>query len=151
MKGVAPNGSMLASNILLIIELPAIEAARPARSPTDKPNNECFSILRTQQNSFPDPSRVNVLSVITWTYVIWSYQDRWCVCWVQAGSPCLWWRVWWKTSHRTACCDWYVFPVVSMVTWPLQTHKENKTWDHMYNRLIHYSTSKSTVNICFQI
>lgn len=36
MKGVAPNGSMLASNILLIIELPAIEAARPARSPKDQ-------------------------------------------------------------------------------------------------------------------
>lgn len=33
MKGVAPNGSMLASNILLMIELPAMEAARPARKP----------------------------------------------------------------------------------------------------------------------
>lgn len=33
MKGVAPNGSMLASNILLMMELPAIEAASPARKP----------------------------------------------------------------------------------------------------------------------
>lgn len=33
MKGVAPNGSMLASSILLIMELPAIEAARPALKP----------------------------------------------------------------------------------------------------------------------
>lgn len=33
MNGVAPNGSMFASNILLIIELPAIEAARPALKP----------------------------------------------------------------------------------------------------------------------
>jgi len=32
-NGVAPNGSMFASNILLIIELPAIEAARPALKP----------------------------------------------------------------------------------------------------------------------
>lgn len=34
MKGVAPKGSMLASSILLMMELPAIEAARPARKPT---------------------------------------------------------------------------------------------------------------------
>ena len=33
MKGVAPKGSMLASSILLMMELPAIEAARPARKP----------------------------------------------------------------------------------------------------------------------
>lgn len=33
MNGVAPNGSMLASNILLMMELPAMEAARPARKP----------------------------------------------------------------------------------------------------------------------
>ena len=33
MKGVAPKGSMLASNILLMMELPAIDAARPARKP----------------------------------------------------------------------------------------------------------------------
>lgn len=33
MKGVAPNGSMLASSILLIMELPAMEAARPALKP----------------------------------------------------------------------------------------------------------------------
>lgn len=32
-NGVAPNGSMFASNILLIIELPAMEAARPALKP----------------------------------------------------------------------------------------------------------------------
>lgn len=34
MKGVAPKGSMFASSILLMMELPAIEAARPARKPT---------------------------------------------------------------------------------------------------------------------
>lgn len=33
MKGVAPKGSMLASSILLMMELPAMEAARPARKP----------------------------------------------------------------------------------------------------------------------
>lgn len=32
-KGVAPKGSTFASNILLIIELPAIEAASPALKP----------------------------------------------------------------------------------------------------------------------
>lgn len=36
MKGVAPNGSMLASSILLMMELPAMEAASPARSPAHK-------------------------------------------------------------------------------------------------------------------
>lgn len=36
MKGVAPNGSMLARSILLMMELPAIEAASPARKPADK-------------------------------------------------------------------------------------------------------------------
>ncbi len=41
MKGVAPKGSMLASSILLIMELPAIEAARPARRPEDQPKDEC--------------------------------------------------------------------------------------------------------------
>ncbi len=40
MKGVAPKGSMLASSILLIMELPAIEAARPARRPEDQPKHE---------------------------------------------------------------------------------------------------------------
>jgi len=40
MKGVAPNGSMLASSILLIMELPAMEAARPARRPEDQPKDE---------------------------------------------------------------------------------------------------------------
>ena len=39
-NGVAPNGSMLASNILLIIELPAIEAARPALKPDKKKQNQ---------------------------------------------------------------------------------------------------------------
>lgn len=39
MKGVAPNGSMLASSILLIMELPAIEAARPALKPTHTHTN----------------------------------------------------------------------------------------------------------------
>lgn len=34
MKDVAPNGSMFARSILLMMELPAIEAARPARRPT---------------------------------------------------------------------------------------------------------------------
>lgn len=32
-NGVAPKGSIFASNILLIIELPAIEAASPALKP----------------------------------------------------------------------------------------------------------------------
>lgn len=35
-KGVAPKGSIFASNILLIIELPAIEAANPALKPGQK-------------------------------------------------------------------------------------------------------------------
>lgn len=36
MNGVAPNGSMLARSILLMIELPAMDAARPARRPAGK-------------------------------------------------------------------------------------------------------------------
>ena len=35
-NGVAPKGSIFASNILLIIELPAIEAASPALKPGQK-------------------------------------------------------------------------------------------------------------------
>lgn len=35
-NGVAPKGSMFASNILLIMELPAIEAASPALKPEQK-------------------------------------------------------------------------------------------------------------------
>lgn len=35
-NGVAPKGSIFASNILLIIELPAIEAASPALKPDQK-------------------------------------------------------------------------------------------------------------------
>lgn len=41
MNGVAPNGSMLASNILLMIELPAMEAARPARKPEIQQIRKC--------------------------------------------------------------------------------------------------------------
>lgn len=40
MNGVAPNGSMLASSILLIMELPAMDAARPARRPEDQAKDE---------------------------------------------------------------------------------------------------------------
>lgn len=36
MKGVAPNGSMLASSILLMMEEPAMEAASPALRPGHK-------------------------------------------------------------------------------------------------------------------
>lgn len=35
-NGVAPKGSIFASNILLIIELPAMEAASPALKPGQK-------------------------------------------------------------------------------------------------------------------
>lgn len=35
-NGVAPKGSTFASNILLMIELPAIEAASPALKPGEK-------------------------------------------------------------------------------------------------------------------
>lgn len=48
MKGVAPNGSMLASSILLIMELPAIEAARPALKPTHKHTNANADAAVTQ-------------------------------------------------------------------------------------------------------
>lgn len=46
MKGVAPNGSMLASSILLIMELPAIEAARPALKPTHTQTHRCICHAR---------------------------------------------------------------------------------------------------------
>lgn len=38
-NGVAPKGSIFASNILLIIELPAIEAASPALKPVQRKIN----------------------------------------------------------------------------------------------------------------
>lgn len=52
-NGVAPNGSMFASNILLIIELPAIEAARPALKP---------DLKEKQTNKFVFDKQRNILS-----------------------------------------------------------------------------------------
>lgn len=49
MKGVAPNGSMLASSILLIMELPAIEAARPALKPAHAMNKHTTTQAHTQR------------------------------------------------------------------------------------------------------
>lgn len=45
-----------------------------------------------------------------------SYRDRWCVCWEQAGSPCSWWREWWKRSRRTACYDSHASLAANRVT-----------------------------------
>lgn len=48
-NGVAPKGSMFASNILLIIELPAIEAASPALKPGQKNKYRWDRVLRKKQ------------------------------------------------------------------------------------------------------
>lgn len=45
MKEVAPKGSMLANSILLMMELPAIEAARPARKPTHTHTHKIYTHL----------------------------------------------------------------------------------------------------------
>lgn len=48
-NGVAPKGSIFASNILLIIELPAIEAASPALKPGHKNKNIQYHISRNNR------------------------------------------------------------------------------------------------------
>lgn len=73
MKEVAPKGSMLASSILLMMELPAIEAARPARKPTQ-------THIRTQ----------NIHTSVTPGWVEMS--ERYCPCFcsvISSISVCL--------------------------------------------------------------
>ena len=67
MKGVAPKGSMLASNILLMIELPAMEAARPARKPENQQTNsdaEKFQFHGKQKLKLIDLNELELWTVI---------------------------------------------------------------------------------------
>lgn len=102
MNDVAPKGSMLASSILLMIELPAIEAARPARKPAHTHKHTSSVSHNTELQCLTDCALVDPMWWV-WCLFMCVYPGRWCVCWVQGDSPCWWWRVWWWRSYRTGC------------------------------------------------